>query len=152
MYMVPQPDTKDPKVKAAMTRKLQTVREGAHLVAAFVVSLTSFFGVPKGDDDIRMVYDGTKSGVNDAVWVPSFWFPTATTLLKMVTFETWMSDLDVGEMFLNFILHASLHPHCGVDLAHFFPEEAQQTWAGSLRSGAGLAWDSSGARTNALRA
>jgi hypothetical protein len=126
--MVPQPDTKNPKVKAAMTRKLQTVRDRAYLVAAFVVSLMSFFGVPKGNDDIRMVYGGMKSGLNDAVWVPtsSFWLPTIKTLLRMVTFETWMSDLDVGEMFLNFILHASLRPHCGVDLTHFFPEEARQ--------------------------
>ena len=72
-----------------------------------------------------MVYDGTKSGLNDAIWVPSFWLPTVRTLLRMVTFETWMSDLDVGEMFLNFILHSSLRPYCGVDLTQFFPEEAQ---------------------------
>jgi hypothetical protein len=71
-----------------MARKLQTMWERAHLVAAFVVSLASFFGAPKGDDDIRMVYNGTKSGLNDAAWVPSFWLPTATTLLRMVTSET----------------------------------------------------------------
>ena len=48
IHMVPQPDTKDPKLKTAMTRKLQTVRDRAYLVAACVVSLTSFFGVPEG--------------------------------------------------------------------------------------------------------
>ena len=88
MCMVPQPDTKNPQVKAAMMRKLQTVWHRACLVAAFVVSLTSFFGVPKGNDDTRMVCDGTKSGLNDAVWVPSFWLPTVTALLRMVAFET----------------------------------------------------------------
>ena len=144
IHMVPQPDTKDPKVKAAMMRKLQTVWEHLYLVATFMVSLTSFFGVPKGDDNIRMVYDGMKSGLNDAVWVPSFWLPTVTTLLRMVTFETWMSDLDVGEMFLNFILHTSLRPHCGIDLTHFFPEEARQSLGRLIevwsRPGMGFKW------------
>jgi hypothetical protein len=31
----------------------------------FVKSLTSFFTVPKGDDDIRIVYNGTQSGLNE---------------------------------------------------------------------------------------
>jgi hypothetical protein len=57
-------------------RKLSKIRERAYLVAAFVVSFVSFFHVPKGENDIRMVYDGTKCGLNDAMWVPSFWLPT----------------------------------------------------------------------------
>ena len=46
-----------------------------------VASLMSFFYVPKGKDDIRMVYDGTKCGLNGAVWVPSFFLPTMETHL-----------------------------------------------------------------------
>jgi hypothetical protein len=30
-----------------------------------------------------------------------------------------MSDMDISEMFLNFILHKSMQVLCGVDLAHF---------------------------------
>ena len=35
-----------------------------------VKSLTAFFDVPKGSDDIRMVYDGTVNGFNDSIEVP----------------------------------------------------------------------------------
>jgi len=34
-----------------------------------------------------------------------------------------MGDIDIGDMFLNFILHAKVQPHAGVDLTPFFPEE-----------------------------
>jgi hypothetical protein len=51
-----------------------------------------------------------------------------------------MSDLDAREMFLNFILR----PYCGVNLMHFFPEEARQNldrlievWC---RPGMGFKW------------
>ena len=33
-----------------------------------------------------------------------------------------MSDMDIGEMFLNFILHESMQALCGVDLSSFFGE------------------------------
>jgi hypothetical protein len=68
----PQPDTKDPAMKDAMRKKLQRVRKRAHLVAAFAVSLTSFFWVAKGEDDIRLVCNGTKCGLNGATWIPHF--------------------------------------------------------------------------------
>jgi hypothetical protein len=37
-----------------------------------------------------------------------------------------MCDLDVGEMFLNFILHKDLRPLTGVDLTLFAPERCGQ--------------------------
>jgi hypothetical protein len=51
-----------------------------------------------------MVYNGTSSGLNDWLWVPWFTLPTITTLAISVEVGTHMGDLDVGEMFLNFIL------------------------------------------------
>jgi hypothetical protein len=37
-----------------------------------------------------------------------------------------MSDIDVGEMFLNFVMHKSLRIYCGVDLTEYFPEMAKR--------------------------
>jgi len=86
-----------------------------------VKSLTNYFPVEKGDDDIRVVYDGTKSGLNGALWAPTFGLPTVETLLSCVEASTWMSDMDVGDMFLNFQLDVKLHAYCGVDLSPYLP-------------------------------
>ena len=37
-----------------------------------------------------------------------------------------MADLDIGEMFLNFGLHASIQGLCGVDLSQFFGAEVKE--------------------------
>jgi len=55
-----------PVVHELMKEKLKSVRDRRYVKAGQVKSLTSFFAVPKGEDDIRMVYDGTKSGLNDS--------------------------------------------------------------------------------------
>jgi hypothetical protein len=34
-----------------------------------------------------------------------------------------MADLDISEIFLNFILHQDVQPHAGVDLTPLFPSE-----------------------------
>ncbi len=81
-----------------------------------VDSLTGYFSVPKGTSDIRLVYDATKSSLNTAIWVPSFALPTADTFTNLLEPETWMMDLDLGEMFLNFPLDIDLQPYCGIDL------------------------------------
>jgi hypothetical protein len=44
-----------------MKEKLGKVRDRRHVTGGQVDSLTSFFAVPKGTDDVRMVYDGTRS-------------------------------------------------------------------------------------------
>ena len=63
-----------------------------------------------------------KSGLNDILWAPWFPLPTVESLLRNVEPGTWMADNDVGEMFLNFILHESVEALCGVDLTKCFPE------------------------------
>ena len=81
-----------------------------------VRSLTDYFDVPKGDHDVRMVYNGSSCGLNEALWAPSFWLPTADTALRAMTFGTYCVDLDLGEMFLNFPLDKALQPYAGIDL------------------------------------
>jgi len=34
-----------------------------------------------------------------------------------------MGDIDDGEIFLDFILHAHIKIYCGVDLTQYFPKE-----------------------------
>ena len=95
-------------------------------------SLTHFFpvvktwkgeGSEKKVDEIRMVYDATKSGLNEVVWAPWFAMPNVDYYLRAVETGTFMEDCDVGEMFLNFILELSLRPQAGVYLSSVFPEE-----------------------------
>jgi hypothetical protein len=108
-----------------MREKLKAVWDRRYITPGFVKSLTSFFSVPKGDDDVRMVYNGSKSGLNDLIWVPRFiLLPTMEIHLRGVEEETCMvADNDVGECFLNFILHAELRELAGVDLSKFFGDE-----------------------------
>jgi hypothetical protein len=105
-----------------MVKKIGKVRKRRYIAAGPFESLTSFFAVPKGLDDIRMVYDGTKSGLNEALWVPRFPLPTVDTLLRAVEPGTYMSNMDIGEMFLNFVLHESMQALCGVGLTNYFGE------------------------------
>jgi hypothetical protein len=108
-YKKPQKGTKDASTREKIIKKLNKVRTPRRYIApGFVTSLTSFFAFPKGNDDIRMVYDASVSDLNDTIWVPKFPLPTIQTHLQSVQEGTWMADLDIGEMFLNFILHSDL--------------------------------------------
>lgn len=152
-YTVPQSRNRDPVSKPLIEAKLQKVVNRGYMANdTTITSLTSFFDVPKGDDDIRMVYDGTKCGLNDAVWVPTFVMPSINTHLRGVIEGTWMMDEDLGEMFLNFIMHPTLRPLCGVDLTPYKIdyEDAPQTpspkqhshrcWLHWVRTAMGLKW------------
>jgi hypothetical protein len=142
---VPQRDVRDPKIKEKVIEKLQKVRMRRYIANGYVVSLTSFFDVPKGDDDIRLVYDGSVGGLNDSLWVPRFSLSTLNGQLRAVEEGTYMGDLDVGECFLNFMLHPTLRPYTGVDFTLFFPTErsmgpngASTVWKTWLRAAMGL--------------
>ena len=45
-----------------------------------IESLMFFFHVPKGKNDIRMVYDGIKLGLNASFYAQWFMIPTIDTL------------------------------------------------------------------------
>jgi hypothetical protein len=119
----PQDTPKDPATTQKVVDKLLNAREKGYISMGVVKSLIFCFDVPKGLDDIRMVYDGTKSGLNAALWAPWFPLPTADSLLRSVEPGTYMSDNNVGEIVLNFVLHSSVQERCGVDLTKCFPEE-----------------------------
>jgi hypothetical protein len=78
---VPQSKVPDPEIRKQMKAKLAKVRQRGYEKPGYVKSLIKFFAVPKGTSDVQMVYDGTASGLNEGVWVPSFGLPTMETLL-----------------------------------------------------------------------
>ena len=104
-----------------MSAKLQKVVDRGYIdIVDDVEKVKSFmfmFDVPKGDSDIRMVYDGSRSGFNESIWVPWFALPTVETMTRTVVPEGWCGDRDFGEMFLNFMLHPDARAYCGVDLS-----------------------------------
>jgi hypothetical protein len=78
--------------------------------------------VKKGEDGICPVYNGLVSGLKDCIWIPRFVLPTIQTHLHQVEAGTYMCDLDVGEMFLNFMLHLDIWLLAGVDLTFYAPK------------------------------
>eukprot|EP00957_Ditylum_brightwellii_P211663 15366441-Ditylum_brightwellii.AAC.3 len=116
------------KFFAQMGEKLQKIHGRQDITGGLVCSLTQLFLVPKGKNDICMVYDGTDSGLNDAVWVPNFGFPTTSTVLRFTDKSTYMADLDIGEMFLNCMIPEELCGYCGVDVSLWFVENGTTVW------------------------
>ena len=78
----------------------------------------ALFYVPKGLKDIRMIYNGTASGVNDWLFAPHFSLPTITQAMRARAEGYYQADMDIGEMFLNFMLGEELRQYSGVDVTH----------------------------------
>jgi hypothetical protein len=113
-----QPIIQDPVIHSKIREKIEKVLKRRYLVPMDLVikSNIKFFPVPKGEDDICIVYDATANELNEAVWVPTFWLPTINLLVQAVGSDSWMTDKDIGDMFLNFQLHQDVKPFTGVDL------------------------------------
>jgi len=94
----------------------------------------------KGDEDIRLVYDRTRSRVNQIIWAPSFFLLTSISFAQILEVNTYQLNMDVGEMFLNFPLNKTIRPYYRVNLTSFrndieeFTNEYQfrcnMTWMG----------------------
>jgi hypothetical protein len=138
-YKQPQRSERHASFQAKVSEKLEDIRRKAYIMGGRVNSLTTFFWVPKGEQDIRLVYDTTKSGLNQALWAPTFGMPTVENLVKGVMDYSWMGDMDISEMFLNFNLHPDLHPYCGIDLSAYQEgEEGGLLWERWVRCMMGL--------------
>jgi hypothetical protein len=138
-YTKAQQDIKEQEIKDLVLNKLKKVRGRRYIAPGHVVGLICFFEVPKGECDIRMVYNGSESGLNECMWVPRFILPTVQTHLRGVGPDTYMSDVDLGEFFLNFILHQTIRPYTGVDFTKYFPnEKGSAVWEPWQRAAMGL--------------
>jgi hypothetical protein len=100
-WLMPHQLPKEPADIPKVVEKLCVAREKGYIDVGLDRSHISFFEVPKGVTDIWMVYDGTKSGLNELLWAPWFPLPAVDSLLHSVEAGTWMADIDVGEMFLK---------------------------------------------------
>jgi len=107
---------KDPAKHELMRAKVVQVRKQGYILPGKVVGGTHYFCVNKGEDDIRMVYNGTSCGLNDVLWAPRFGLPTVKQPLRDLLAGYCQCDLDVGEQFLNFSLHMDLREYSGLDV------------------------------------
>ena len=96
--------------------KVIPVRRMGYIKTGDVCSLAHYFHVPKGSDNIRMVYNGTGCGLNAALWAPHFGLPYVTHTTRSLMPGYCQYDLDVRDMFLNFLLHEELKRMSGVDV------------------------------------
>ena len=109
-----------------------------------VRSLINYFWVDKGGTDIRVVYDGTGCGLNAFIWAMHFGLPTMRHTLRSLLPGYYQCDADIGEMFLNFMLHEMLRELSGVDISHVrsgdpvFEEARATAWERWCRNWMGL--------------
>ena len=111
------PQTKEPQRRAAtdedqqkMNKKVNKVRKRRYICTGYVSCLTNMFFVKKGKVDIRMIYDGTKSGLNSCLFAPHFSLPVMAHTLRSLMEGYYSADLDVGEMFLNWWMGLDMRP------------------------------------------
>ena len=104
----------DTETRKLVSSKIETMISNSYLEIGFVRTSLHFFAVPKGEDDIRVVFDGTSCGLNEALWSPNFFLPTSRNAAEMLSFDTWMSDADLGEFFHNFFADEKVRKHSGV--------------------------------------
>jgi hypothetical protein len=71
------PRTEEDRIKC--WRKLFKVRERRYIDTGPVLGLMHMFYVLKGGDDIRMVYNGAASGINECIFAPTLGYPSSRT-------------------------------------------------------------------------
>jgi hypothetical protein len=122
-YRRPQQAERNPILKAWVKDKLDKVLTRRYFEVGLVKSLTTFFGVPKWEDGMRVIYDGSLPGLNASLWYPWFMLPNTNSHLRTVEPGPFMSDVDIAEMFLNFFLDWYLRKYAGVDLTSYFGDD-----------------------------
>ena len=65
-----------------------------------------------------MVYNRTGCGLNDSVWAPHFRLPTVQQTVRSLLTGYSQCNLDMGEMFLSFLLNDIMKEMSGVDMQH----------------------------------
>jgi hypothetical protein len=75
-----------------------------------------------------MVYDASKCSLNDLVWAPNFFIPSVDTMVDLLDGNSWMGDINLGEMFLNLPLDPKVRPLVGVNLTPYFGHDNNPIW------------------------
>ena len=63
-------------------------------------------------EDIRMVYNGTYSGMNISLWDPHFALPMVGSTIRAAEKGTFLGDRYIEDMLLNFMLIEEVIPFC----------------------------------------
>ena len=137
---VGKPPRFDMDTRKMVAAKVSAMVSKSYLEEGFVRTALHYFAVPKGDSDIRMVFDGTSCGLNDSLWSPNFFLPTSRNAAEMLSFGSWMADVDFGEFFPNFFADERVRKHSGVDTAPFSPFVLTSSNPGHDLKFMGLRW------------
>jgi len=129
-YKKVQPLEPDLTVQSKVKEKFEKFFGRGYITKGRVESLISYFTTPKGESDVRLVFDGTKSRLNSVLWAPSFHLPTVESLLPSLTPGAWQGDIDIGEMFYNYSLDPAIQAYCGVDVHPYLstPNKPRLAW------------------------
>ena len=111
----------DNVTRMLVSSKVTTMVAKSYLETGPVRTCLHYFAVPKGEDDIRVVFDGTSCGLNDALWSPNFFLPTSRNASEILSFDSWMADSDFAEFFHNFFADDEVRKHSGVEVSHLAP-------------------------------
>ena len=126
-----QREGKDVRNAGKEASKSNKARVRGYINKGEVKSLMHYLSVTKRED-IRMVYNGMSSGLNNALWATHSPLPMVRNTLRETEEGTYMEDRDIREMFLNFILSKDVRTYCGVDISNMRTEEE---WGGSKVGG-----------------
>jgi hypothetical protein len=92
----------DPKMERLEKNKIKKVIDRGYVKQVspeLILCLMHFFSVSKSDVDIQMVYDGSKSGLNAALWAPRFALPTVAEMSCTVLQGTGVRTTTMGKVF-----------------------------------------------------
>ena len=110
---------KHPSVNLKVANNIRKLVSRGYITEGVILTLISFFFVPKRTDNIRIVFYATVSQLNDYLWDKKSMLPSMGSVFIMVGLKAHMVDLDVGEFFSNFQLSLVLAKYCGVDLGYY---------------------------------
>jgi hypothetical protein len=83
-YRRPKRAERNPTLKARFKEKMDKVLTRIYFEVCLVKSLTTFFGVPKREDVMRVVYDGSLPVLNASLWCHWFMLPNTNSHLRTV--------------------------------------------------------------------
>jgi hypothetical protein len=112
----PQVPIKEQWILEKDLEKLEKLLRRRYIVKGIVRNTVPRFPVAKGADDIRVVWDLAKNGLNECMFTPSFFLPTMPTHLRHILAGSYHGDFDVGEQFHNYLLHQAEQQFCGVEV------------------------------------
>lgn len=111
----------DSETRLMVASKIESMISKSYLEVDHVQTFLHYFAVPKGDSDIRVVFDGTSCGLNETLWSPNFFLPTSKNAAELLSFDSWMADVDFGEFFHNFFADERIRKHAGVNTSALTP-------------------------------